>query len=485
MIYSYYKNTIPTVQDIKNLDDWLFENEELPINNYNGSYTTCDILKRLSINHGGFSETEVHRDWTMEGLVDELQKGYPVIVAVRLRMSSEVTTSNGHFMVLRGIDQNYVYVNDPGRSLGSGHGKNKKYSKQEFLASWNTQGRACVTIHSELSGGGGSDQPLNLVSELAQNKIVLGWDHPDSELPLSYQILRNGNYINSVESNYTYYTDTSVEPGVLYCYTVRSEFEENLSGPSNEICIELSKDSDEIDLENGLVAYYPFNGNANDESGNGNHGVVHGASLAEDRFLNKNSAYSFDGYDDYIQIDGIKNIFSNDFTVSLWVNFHSFDDKDYPSILYLENCNLILHGMGPVYDQFGEKNLISFYQQNDCNNPGTNPSTSRIGQMTSQIKLQEKTWYLITISKFNNNFNMYINNELQVQLQSDESITFDGSVFLGLRPFFSDRMQTDISFPGLRSRSEFGHVIMQGKFWIFQYQRQFRFSGACFCNTII
>jgi len=28
------------------------------------------------------------------------------------------------------------------------------------------------------------------------------------------------------------------------------------------------------DLGNGLVAYYPFNGNANDESGNGNHGTV-------------------------------------------------------------------------------------------------------------------------------------------------------------------------------------------------------------------
>ena len=24
----------------------------------------------------------------------------------------------------------------------------------------------------------------------------------------------------------------------------------------------------------GLIAYYPFNGNANDESGNGNHGTV-------------------------------------------------------------------------------------------------------------------------------------------------------------------------------------------------------------------
>ncbi|ETR69943.1 MAG: hypothetical protein OMM_03594 [Candidatus Magnetoglobus multicellularis str. Araruama] len=319
MIYTYYKNTIPTVQDIKNLDDWLFENEDLPINNYNGSYTTCDILKRLSINHGGFSETEVHRDWTMEGLISELQKGYPVIVAVRLRMSSKVTTSNGHFMVLRGIDQNYVYVNDPGRSLGSGHGKNKKYSKQEFVASWNTQGRACVTIHSELSGGGGSDHPLNLVSEIAQNKIVLGWDHPVSELPLSYQILRNGNYIKSVESNNTYYTDTSVVAGVLYCYTVKSEFEENLSGPSNEICIELSNDSDEIDLENGLVAYYPFNGNANDESGNGNHGVVNGNLQYENGILDK--AARFDEKD-YISINKPEALNTVEtMTISYWLKY--------------------------------------------------------------------------------------------------------------------------------------------------------------------
>jgi hypothetical protein len=34
---------------------------------------------------------------------------------------------------------------------------------------------------------------------------------------------------------------------------------------------------------NGLVGYWPFNGNANDASGNGNHGIVYGASLATDR----------------------------------------------------------------------------------------------------------------------------------------------------------------------------------------------------------
>ena len=49
----------------------------------------------------------------------------------------------------------------------------------------------------------------------------------------------------------------------------------------------------QADLNDGLVAYYPFNGNANDESGNGNNGVVNGAMLTDDRLGNPSSAYSF------------------------------------------------------------------------------------------------------------------------------------------------------------------------------------------------
>ncbi|MDP4268861.1 MAG: hypothetical protein Q8909_01915, partial [Bacteroidota bacterium] len=37
---------------------------------------------------------------------------------------------------------------------------------------------------------------------------------------------------------------------------------------------------------NGLVAWWPFNGNSNDESGNGNNGLNAGASLTQDRFGN-------------------------------------------------------------------------------------------------------------------------------------------------------------------------------------------------------
>jgi hypothetical protein len=48
-------------------------------------------------------------------------------------------------------------------------------------------------------------------------------------------------------------------------------------------------------INSGLVAYYPFDGDVNDYSGYGNHGVVDRVVPAADRFGNENSAYSFDG----------------------------------------------------------------------------------------------------------------------------------------------------------------------------------------------
>lgn len=58
---------------------------------------------------------------------------------------------------------------------------------------------------------------------------------------------------------------------------------------------------------NGLIGYWPFNGNVNDSSGNGNNGNVFGAVLTTDRFGNLNSAYHFDGTDDLIQF-AIQNL---------------------------------------------------------------------------------------------------------------------------------------------------------------------------------
>ena len=73
------------------------------------------------------------------------------------------------------------------------------------------------------------------------------------------------------------------------------------------------------EINDGLVAYYPFNGNTNDESGNGHNGIVNGtgATLTNDRFGNANKAYSFNGTGSYIRVNvNTADWFYNDFVES-------------------------------------------------------------------------------------------------------------------------------------------------------------------------
>jgi len=71
-------------------------------------------------------------------------------------------------------------------------------------------------------------------------------------------------------------------------------------------------------LSDGLIAWYPFTGNANDASANGNNGTVVGAQLTSDRNNVPNQAYLFNGTSDYINIGpGVKPNFP--LTVTAWI----------------------------------------------------------------------------------------------------------------------------------------------------------------------
>lgn len=79
---------------------------------------------------------------------------------------------------------------------------------------------------------------------------------------------------------------------------------------------------------NGLVGYWPFNGNANDASGRGHHGIPGGAALVDDRFGIPQRAYYFDGNGDSIIVpDHIDFRFdtTESFTISLWVRTCEWD----------------------------------------------------------------------------------------------------------------------------------------------------------------
>src|SRR6266446_2348635 len=77
-------------------------------------------------------------------------------------------------------------------------------------------------------------------------------------------------------------------------------------------------------LRNGLVAYYPFNGNADDESGNGNQGTVSGATISTDRFGIPNGAYYFAGDGSDISISDSPSLdITNALTLSAWIKIEA------------------------------------------------------------------------------------------------------------------------------------------------------------------
>ena len=76
-------------------------------------------------------------------------------------------------------------------------------------------------------------------------------------------------------------------------------------------------------ITNGLIAYYPFNGNANDASGHNNNGTVTGATLTTDRFGRANKAYLFNGNGAYIYVPNSSSLQSpgstNTITQAAWI----------------------------------------------------------------------------------------------------------------------------------------------------------------------
>jgi hypothetical protein len=84
---------------------------------------------------------------------------------------------------------------------------------------------------------------------------------------------------------------------------------------------------------NGLVGWWPFNGNANDESGNGNNGTVNGATLTSDRFGNSNSSFDFNGSNNFIEVQHNSTLnFTNAVSFSFWLNSpdYSLGTGNYP-----------------------------------------------------------------------------------------------------------------------------------------------------------
>ena len=163
------------------------------------------------------------------------------------------------------------------------------------------------------------------------------------------------------------------------------------------------------DLNDGLVAYYPFDGNVNDMSGNGNNGTVYGATLVPDKFGYQNSAYSFDGIDDHIRVNydyPVTYIYN-----SLWFKVNSLPSGDLISVS--------AYGAGSpetrdahyfvIIDATG---TVNFRVR------ATSPSTTWL-TLQSNTKIEVNKWYhLFLVFSNNDKYEIWINGKLDTQNNS-------------------------------------------------------------------
>ncbi|MBF0431943.1 MAG: hypothetical protein HQK83_11725 [Fibrobacteria bacterium] len=150
-----------------------------------------------------------------------------------------------------------------------------------------------------------------------------------------------------------------------------------------------------VELANKVIAYYPFNGNANDEIGS-NDGNPVGAALTIDRFGREDSAYIFDGVDDYINLGTIGNSNLDEFSISFWVYNDGAGAGDNPRLWY--------KGSDSRQMCWGNANEIIGFEIGNINQTTVRSST-----------LKERTWFHI-VGTFSNTGDrkarIYINGSL-------------------------------------------------------------------------
>jgi len=140
-------------------------------------------------------------------------------------------------------------------------------------------------------------------------------------------------------------------------------------------------------LTRGLVAHYPFSGNANDTSGNGNNGFPNNATLAADRFGLTNSAYRFNGVNAQILVNdnpALASLGSN-YTFIAWAKFATLPNRD---------MSLLIKSFGAGS---GNNKWILWRHVNPPVGIGLLTGAEPAGQWNSEYPLTTNRWYMISV----------------------------------------------------------------------------------------
>jgi hypothetical protein len=174
-------------------------------------------------------------------------------------------------------------------------------------------------------------------------------------------------------------------------------------------------------LHSGLVAYYPFDGNANDASGNANHGMVNGATLSTDRFGNTNGAYAFNGFSGVSFTNRPPLATNSSFTYTFWmVSTLAGSYPVYPgqSVWFLDRTSVTdpLVSLGILTDNVGTNFTGQFLflpRYDDYTSPIGNDNPHFGGGGIVGGSLTPQTWqHIAMVRDYGNSFRLFVNGVL-------------------------------------------------------------------------
>lgn len=173
-------------------------------------------------------------------------------------------------------------------------------------------------------------------------------------------------------------------------------------------------------VSEGLIAHYPFSGDALDSTSNHFDGIVHGAVLTTDRHGNANASYYFDGENDYINVPHTNALnLTTDFTISLWAEVASTQvpHEGINDILRkwtgnAEGYPFAIAYLNTLADDANEDKIIyARYDGQGCSNSPTSYSTT----------IENDVFQHIVLVKEGNKLRHYLNNTLIQEITDNTS----------------------------------------------------------------
>ena len=202
---------------------------------------------------------------------------------------------------------------------------------------------------------------------LSNNKFV--WSDGQKGRAITVNPDTTTTYMLTVTDGTTIHKDSiRVTIGGDSCFTctyaIREQDTTICQGTTLQLHADLSDTTNADIPKEGLIGYWPFNGNANDESGNGNHGVVDKATLVSDKNNKPNSAYQFYKSGSKIAVPDAK-ILNNPFvSISFWLKT---TDSNLQSYIYKSQEGTAYNEEYVIVSNYSKQNSLEFSVKNGSN----------------------------------------------------------------------------------------------------------------------